>query len=46
MRANIVADELVSMGLSRESIEIVGEGGVDKWKPDSYNRRVVVSVGE
>ena len=46
MRANIVADELVSMGFSRESIEIVGEGGVDKWKPDSYNRRVVVSVEE
>ena len=46
MRANTVADELVSMGLSRESIEKVGEGGVDKWKPDSYNRRVVVSVEE
>ena len=45
-RANAVAAKIVSMGIPFEDIEVLGEGGVDKWEPSSYNRRVVVSIEE
>ncbi len=41
-RAEVIADELVAMGVSRENIEIVAAGGVDEYSPYSYNRRVTV----
>ena len=43
-RAQVVADELVKMGVSRDKIEVVGKGGVEELSPISYNRRVVVSL--
>ena len=43
-RAQVVADELVKMGVSRDKIEVVGKGGVKDLEPISYNRRVVVSL--
>lgn len=43
-RAEIVADELVKMGVSRDNIEVVAAGGVDTLSPISYNRRAVVEV--
>ena len=44
MRAKVVADELVKMGVSRDKIEVVAKGGVNELSPISYNRRVVVSL--
>ena len=43
-RAEVVADELVKMGVSRENIELVAAGGVDTLTPISFNRRAVVAV--
>ncbi len=43
-RANVVADELVKMGVSRDNIEVSGEGGVDTLTPISYNRRATVTI--
>ncbi len=43
-RAETVADELVEMGVSRDKIEASGQGGVADLQPDSYNRRVIVSL--
>lgn len=43
-RAQVVAEELVKMGVSRDKIEVVGKGGVKDLSPISYNRRVVVSI--
>ena len=43
-RANAVADELVKMGVSRDNIEVVGQGGVSDLTPYTYNRRAVVSL--
>ena len=43
-RANVVADELVKMGVNRDNIEVVAAGGVDTLTPISYNRRVTVAV--
>ena len=43
-RAEVVADELVKMGVSRDNIEVVAAGGVDTLTPISYNRRAVVAV--
>lgn len=43
-RANVVAEELVKMGVARENIEINAKGGVDELTPYSYNRRVVVTI--
>ena len=43
-RAQVVAEELVKMGVSRDKIEVVGKGGVMELAPYSYNRRVVVTL--
>ncbi len=43
-RAQTVADEIASMGVSRDQIEISGQGGVSDLTPDSYNRRAVVTL--
>jgi outer membrane protein OmpA-like peptidoglycan-associated protein len=43
-RAQVVADELVKMGVSRDKIQVVAKGGVQDLSPISYNRRVVVSL--
>lgn len=43
-RAQVVAEEIVKMGVSRDKIEVVGKGGVKDLSPISYNRRVVVSL--
>ena len=43
-RANVVADELVKMGVDRNNLIIEGKGGVNSISPFSYNRRVTVKV--
>ncbi len=43
-RAEVVAEELVTMGIDRNNIEIVAAGGVELLKPDSYNRRVTIEL--
>lgn len=43
-RANAVAEELVKMGVSRDKIETVGQGGVNDLTPYSYNRRAIVTL--
>ncbi|MBQ6209901.1 MAG: carboxypeptidase regulatory-like domain-containing protein [Prevotella sp.] len=43
-RAEAIADELVKMGVSRDNIKIVSEGGTDALTPNTYNRRAVVSI--
>ena len=43
-RAQVVAEDIVKMGVSRDKIEVVGKGGVKDLSPISYNRRVVVSL--
>ena len=43
-RANVVADELVKMGVNRDNIVVEGKGGVNAIAPFSYNRRVTVKV--
>lgn len=45
-RANAVADKLVEMGVKRENIKVVANGGVSTLTPDSYNRRVIVQIAE
>jgi len=41
-RADVVANELVKMGVSRDNIEVVAAGGVNTLSPVSYNRRATV----
>ena len=43
-RAEHVADELFKMGVSRDRITIVAEGGVDTLVPPPYNRRATVEI--
>ncbi len=43
-RAQVVADELVKMGVSRDNIVIEAKGGVDSISPYSYNRRATVQL--
>lgn len=43
-RAERVADELFKMGVSRDRITIVAEGGVDTLVPPPYNRRATVEI--
>lgn len=43
-RADVVANELVKMGLSRDNIEVVAAGGVNTLSPVSYNRRATVAI--
>ncbi len=43
-RAETVADELVNMGVSRDKIEVSGQGGVNDLEPFSYNRRAIVTL--
>ena len=43
-RAQVVADELVKMGVDRNNIEIVAAGGVTTLSPISYNRRATVEI--
>ncbi len=43
-RAEVVADELVKMGVSPDNIETVAKGGVADLSPVSYNRRVTVEL--
>lgn len=43
-RANVVADELVKMGMDRNNIVVKANGGVDVLSPISYNRRATVTI--
>ncbi len=43
-RAKTVADEVVSMGVSRDKVQAVGKGGVKDLSPVSYNRRATVEI--
>lgn len=43
-RAQVVADELVKMGVERERITVEAKGGVDTMSPFPYNRRVVIRI--
>lgn len=43
-RAETVAKAIEAMGVARENIEIVANGGVDAIAPYSYNRRVIVTT--
>jgi outer membrane protein OmpA-like peptidoglycan-associated protein len=43
-RAQVVADELVKMGVSRDNIEVVAAGGVNTLSPVSYNRRATIAI--
>lgn len=45
-RAQVVADELVKLGVAKENIQTVGNGGVDSLSPVSFNRRATVQVAE
>ena len=42
-RAQAVADELVSLGVNRDNIEVVGVGGVADVEPFNLNRRAIIS---
>ena len=43
-RAQVVADELVKMGVNRDNIIVESKGGVDIISPYSYNRRATVKI--
>jgi outer membrane protein OmpA-like peptidoglycan-associated protein len=43
-RAEVVADELVKMGVSRDNITVNAAGGVDTLTPIAYNRRATVTI--
>ena len=43
-RAETVAGELVKMGVKKENIKTVAQGGVDTLVPPSYNRRAIVEI--
>ena len=43
-RANVIADELVKMGVNRNQIETVAAGGVNMLTPPNYNRRATVEI--
>ena len=43
-RAEVVANELVKMGVSRDNIIIKAAGGVNDLSPISYNRRATVEL--
>ena len=45
-RANVVADELVKMGVNRDNLVVEGKGGVNSISPFSYNRRVTVKIAK
>lgn len=43
-RAETVAAALEKMGINRNRMVIEGKGGVDTLQPDSYNRRVIITM--
>lgn len=43
-RADVVVNELVKMGISRDNIEVKAAGGVDTLNPPLYNRRATVEI--
>lgn len=43
-RADVVADAIEKMGVSRDNIIVEAKGGVDNLSPYSYNRRVTVKL--
>jgi outer membrane protein OmpA-like peptidoglycan-associated protein len=45
-RAEVVATALEKMGVPRDNMVVTGKGGVDTLQPDSYNRRVIITLGE
>ncbi len=45
-RANVVANELVKMGVEKDNITTKANGGVKDLSPVSYNRRATVQVTE
>ena len=45
-RADTVAAALEKMGISRANMTVAGKGGVDTLQPDSYNRRVIITMSE
>lgn len=45
-RAEVVANEIVKMGVPQENIETEGKGGVDHLSPTNFNRRATVQIVE
>lgn len=45
-RAESVAEALEKMGVSRANMVVEGKGGVDTLTPESYNRRVIITLGK
>ena len=43
-RAETVAAALEKMGINRNRMVVEGKGGVDTLQPDSYNRRVIITM--
>lgn len=45
-RAETVAAALEKMGVLRANMTVEGKGGVDTLQPESYNRRVIITMGK
>jgi outer membrane protein OmpA-like peptidoglycan-associated protein len=45
-RAQTIADELVKLGVNKANLTVEGKGGVATLDPNSYNRRVIITLGE
>lgn len=43
-RAQVIADQLVKMGVSKANLIVEGKGGVSTLAPASYNRRVIIET--
>ena len=43
-RVDVVVDELVRLGVPRDSIDTKAAGGVDELKPSDYNRRITIEL--
>ena len=43
-RAQVIADELIKLGVNKANIVVEGKGGVSTLNPASYNRRVIIET--
>lgn len=43
-RAQVIADQLVKMGVNKANLTVEGKGGVSTLVPASYNRRVIIET--
>ena len=43
-RAQVIADQLIKMGVSKANLIVEGKGGVSTLAPASYNRRVIIET--